>query len=91
MRKNMEILNLPEYELIEHRTLADTKTESYLLKHRKSGARVFVIESDEFNRHFLAYHPTISVITNIELEHTECYKDIEDIINTFEIVFILWS
>ena len=23
----MEILNLPEYELIEHRTLADTKTE----------------------------------------------------------------
>lgn len=45
---------------------------------------LFVIESDEFNRHFLAYHPTISVITNIELEHTECYKDIEDIINTFE-------
>lgn len=45
---------------------------------------LFVIESDEFNRHFLAYHPTISVITNIELEHTECYKDIDDIINTFE-------
>lgn len=45
---------------------------------------LFVIESDEFNRHFLAYHPTISVITNIELEHTECYSDIDDIINTFE-------
>lgn len=45
---------------------------------------LFVIESDEFNRHFLAYHPTISVITNIELEHTECYRDIEDIIETFE-------
>ncbi len=44
----------------------------------------FVIESDEFNRHFLAYHPTYSIITNIELEHTECYSDIEDIINTFE-------
>ena len=44
---------------------------------------LFVIESDEFNRHFLAYHPTISVITNIELEHTECYSGIEDIINTF--------
>lgn len=44
----------------------------------------FVIESDEFNRHFLAYHPTYSIITNIELEHTECYKDIDDIINTFE-------
>lgn len=44
----------------------------------------FVIESDEFNRHFLAYHPTYSIITNIELEHTECYRDIEDIIETFE-------
>lgn len=43
-----------------------------------------VIESDEFNRHFLAYHPTYSIITNIELEHTECYRDIEDIIKTFE-------
>lgn len=45
---------------------------------------LFVIESDEFNRHFLAYHPKISIITNIELEHTECYSDIEDIIKTFE-------
>jgi UDP-N-acetylmuramate--alanine ligase len=47
--------------------------------------KIFVIESDEFNRHFLAYHPTYTVITNIELEHTEIYKDIEDIRNTFEI------
>lgn len=44
----------------------------------------FVIESDEFNRHFLTYDPTYTVITNIELEHTEIYKDIEDIISTFE-------
>ena len=45
----------------------------------------FVIESDEFNKHFLAYHPTITVMTNIELEHTECYDGIEDIINCFSI------
>lgn len=44
---------------------------------------LFVIESDEFNKHFLAYHPTVSVITNIELEHTECYDGLEDIINCF--------
>lgn len=44
---------------------------------------LYVIESDEFNKHFLAYHPTISVITNIELEHTECYDGLDDIINTF--------
>ena len=45
----------------------------------------FVVESDEFNRHFTAYHPMYSVITNIEAEHLECYKDIDDIRNTFEV------
>ncbi len=45
----------------------------------------FVVESDEFNRHFTAYHPKYSIITNIEEEHMECYKDIDDIRNTFEI------
>ena len=47
--------------------------------------RYFVFESDEFNRHFTAYHPAYAIITNIELEHLECYKDIDDIRNTFEI------
>ena len=45
----------------------------------------FVVESDEFNKHFLAYHPMYSIITNIEEEHLECYKDIDDIRNSFEI------
>ena len=46
--------------------------------------RLLVIESDEFNHHFLAYHPKKVIITCIELEHTEIYKDIEDTIKTFE-------
>ena len=45
----------------------------------------FVVESDEFNRHFTAYKPKYAVITNIEAEHLECYKDVDDIRNTFEI------
>ena len=47
--------------------------------------KYFVVESDEFNRHFKYYHPVYSIITNIEAEHLECYKDIDDIRNTFEI------
>ena len=47
--------------------------------------KYYVVESDEFNRHFTAYHPTYAIITNIEAEHLECYKDIDDIRNTFEI------
>ena len=45
----------------------------------------FVVESDEFNRHFTAYHPKYAIITNIEREHLECYKDIDDIRGAFEI------
>lgn len=47
--------------------------------------KYYVVESDEFNRHFTAYHPTYSIITNIEAEHLECYKDVDDIRSTFEI------
>lgn len=47
--------------------------------------KYFVVESDEFNRHFKYYHPAYSIITNIETEHLECYKDIDDIRDTFEI------
>ena len=32
----------------------------------------------------MVYHPSYTVITNIELEHTEIYRDIEDIRETFE-------
>lgn len=50
----------------------------------KKDNQYFVLESDEFNRHFLAYHPKYSIITNIEAEHLEIYKDIDDIRDTFE-------
>ena len=47
--------------------------------------KLFVIESDEFNKHFLAYHPSVAIITNIELDHTECYPGgLEEIRNTFK-------
>ena len=46
--------------------------------------RLLIIESDEFNHHFLAYYPRKAIVTCIELEHTEIYKDIEDTIKTFE-------
>ena len=49
----------------------------------KEGNKYFVVESDEFNRHFLSYSPTNVLLTNIELDHTEIYKDIDDLIETF--------
>ena len=30
-----------------------------------------------------ALNPTIAIITNLEMEHTDCYKDLDDIENAF--------
>ena len=43
-----------------------------------------VVEADEYNRHFLNFHPFITVITNIEADHLDCYKDLADIKNAFD-------
>ena len=43
----------------------------------------FALESCEYQRHFLAYHPAIAVITNIDLDHVDYYKDINDIIDAY--------
>ncbi|MBQ8472179.1 MAG: UDP-N-acetylmuramate--L-alanine ligase [Bacilli bacterium] len=51
--------------------------------HGSQDNKLFVLESCEYNKHFLSYYPSTLVITNIELEHTECYKDLDDIIFNF--------
>lgn len=48
------------------------------------GAKNFVLESCEYKRHFLSYKPEYAVLTNIDLDHTDYYKDIEDYKNAFE-------
>lgn len=46
-----------------------------------------VAEADESDGSFLKYTPAIAVVTNIDLEHLDFYKDIEDIKKAF-ITFI---
>jgi len=40
---------------------------------------LFVVEACEYKRDFLTLTPHVLVITNIELEHTDYYKDLDDI------------
>lgn len=42
-----------------------------------------VAEADEFDRSFLVMYPAVAVITNIEADHLDCYKDLDDIKNAF--------
>lgn len=52
--------------------------------HMPKEAKNFVLESCEFKRHFLAYHPDYALITNIELDHVDYYKDLDDYISAFQ-------
>lgn len=42
-----------------------------------------VVEADEFDRSFLKLVPNIAIITNIESDHLDCYKDLDEIKRTF--------
>ncbi len=44
----------------------------------------FVLESDEFRRHFLAYHPDYAIITNIDWDHVDYFKTNEDYIYSYQ-------
>ena len=51
---------------------------------RVGGKGVFVAEACEFNRSFLHMPPTMAIITNIEEDHLDCYRDLDDIQHAFE-------
>ena len=40
---------------------------------------VIVVEADEFDRSFLTLQPTMGLITNLDLEHLDCYENLEDL------------
>jgi UDP-N-acetylmuramate--alanine ligase len=44
---------------------------------------LFVVEADEYDRSFLTLSPAIAVVTNVEADHLDIYRDLEDITSTF--------
>ena len=44
---------------------------------------IFIAEACEYNRSFLHLSPTVAVVLNIDADHLDCYKDIEEIEQTF--------
>ncbi|SVD43374.1 uncharacterized protein METZ01_LOCUS396228, partial [marine metagenome] len=44
---------------------------------------IIVVEADEFDRSFLTLQPTMGLITNLDLEHLDCYKNLEDLQDAF--------
>lgn len=44
----------------------------------------FVYEADEYRRHFLAYHPDYQIMTNIDFDHPDYFKDQNDYTSAFQ-------
>ncbi len=48
----MDVKLLPEYELLQHEWIEDIRSDGYLFRHKKSKARVLVLENDDENKVF---------------------------------------
>ncbi|MEA2076667.1 MAG: UDP-N-acetylmuramate--L-alanine ligase [Candidatus Marinimicrobia bacterium] len=59
-----------------------------IIKNLQTNARMdsktyVIFEADEYDRTFLALPPTLAVITNVDADHLDIYKDLQDMKDTF--------
>ena len=73
--------------LLSH-VLSNVEPTSYLIGdgvgHGEADSRFFVFEADEYRDHFLAYHPDYAIMTNIDFDHPDYFKNIDDVRYSFE-------
>lgn len=46
-------------------------------------ARYFALEADEYRGHFLTYKPDYGIITNIDFDHPDYFKDLDHVMQLF--------
>ncbi len=51
--------------------------------HRVGQGETIIMESCEYCNSFLNFYPTVAVINNIEADHLDFFKDLEDVQNSF--------
>ncbi len=51
--------------------------------YREGSSEILLIEADEWRESFLNYHPDIIVLTNLEKEHLDYYRDLNHLIDSF--------
>lgn len=73
--------------LLAH-VLAGYSPTTYLIGdgtgHGEEDGRFFAFEACEYKRHFLNYNPDYAIITNIDFDHPDYFKDIQDVFNAFQ-------
>lgn len=48
--KEIDITKIPAYQLVKKEDIEELSTTGYLLKHKKSGARVLLLVNDDNNK-----------------------------------------
>ncbi len=73
--------------LLAH-VLGEAAPTSYLIGDGEGkgvkNSRFFVYEADEYRRHFLAYYPDYQIMTNIDFDHPDYFKDQADYTSAFQ-------
>lgn len=58
-------------------------SQNYQSNYIYNGEEVFVVEADEYDRSLLKLHPDIALVSNIDADHLDIYKDKADLEETF--------
>ncbi|MDP3758093.1 MAG: Mur ligase family protein, partial [Candidatus Daviesbacteria bacterium] len=64
--------------------LLGTIIPKWKTNYRLGKSKYLVVEADEFNDNFLPIKPDITVVTNIEMDHPEYFKDFETVKESFK-------
>lgn len=65
--------------------IVGTKVKEFGDSNFRSGlGGYFVLEADEWNKSFLNYRPQIAVLTNIDAEHLDTYRNIDHVASVFK-------
>ena len=51
--------------------------------HRVGHGNTIIMEACEYYNSFLSFHPTVAVILNVEADHLDFFKDLEDVEHSF--------
>ena len=68
---------------VDPTTVVGGVVETFGSNARLGSSDWFVTEADESDRSFLMLYPTIAVVTNIDKEHMESYKGMDDVVQCF--------
>ena len=69
----MEVKDLQQYEIIINKHIEDVNSNAYLLKHKKTGARVVILSNDDDNKVFnIGFRTPVTDDTGVPhiIEHT---------------------